>query len=282
MIKLYFIYQMFDSFALLFKSKLDLKKKINLFFIWSKINFKYFFLSPFINFTSENFLNIRVEFFNYESFRYLFEEVFIRNEYYFETKKRSPVIFDCGANIGITTLYFKWLYPKSSIFSFEADKTSFKKLKTNIKINDLKNVNIMNLAISNKNGYIKFYSNPNDPGSMISSTSKERAIYTETTVKSIKISSFITKKSIGEIDLMKMDIEGSEFESIADLSKLNMLKLFNEIILEYHHNIAEKNNSLANFLKTFETNKFKYQVYSKPVPLYEKNKFQDILIYFYK
>ncbi len=68
---------------------------------------------------TEKFLGFAVEFFNYIHLVHLFEENFARNEYFFETKKDHPLIVDCGANLGDTILYFKWLYPQARIISFE-------------------------------------------------------------------------------------------------------------------------------------------------------------------
>ena len=43
----------------------------------------------------------------------LYSEIFARESYRFHSKKKNPVILDCGANIGMATLYFKWLYPEA-------------------------------------------------------------------------------------------------------------------------------------------------------------------------
>lgn len=45
--------------------------------------------------------------------------------------ERVRVILDCGANIGITSLYFASRYPNARIFSIEPDKENFALLKRN-------------------------------------------------------------------------------------------------------------------------------------------------------
>ena len=40
-----------------------------------------------------------------------YKEIFVEEIYKFETTKSHPVILDCGANIGISTIYFKTIYP---------------------------------------------------------------------------------------------------------------------------------------------------------------------------
>jgi hypothetical protein len=86
---------------------------------------------------------------NYGFLKILFFEIFIDQPYYFEQKNESPIIFDCGANIGMATIFFKYLYPKSEIFAFEPDSDIFNLLKQNILINKLEKVHIFNVALSN-------------------------------------------------------------------------------------------------------------------------------------
>ena len=85
-----------------------------------------------LNIREETIFGLNIRGFNYQTILQLFREVFVRHEYYFKTTKRIPVIFDCGANIGMATFFFKWLYPQSEIHVFEPDKATFKLLKWNI------------------------------------------------------------------------------------------------------------------------------------------------------
>ena len=51
--------------------------------------------------------------------------------YRFTTTEDIPRIIDCGASIGLTSCYFKHLYPKSDIVAFEPDPRVFEVLKRN-------------------------------------------------------------------------------------------------------------------------------------------------------
>src|SRR6478752_2497070 len=51
--------------------------------------------------------------------RYLFREIFMRGDYYFESDNAQPTIIDCGSNIGISVLFFKRLFPQCRIIAFE-------------------------------------------------------------------------------------------------------------------------------------------------------------------
>src|SRR5262249_51895723 len=51
----------------------------------------------------------------------LYSEFSARQSYRFASSRPDPVVYDCGANIGMATFYFKWLYPKAHIDAFEPD-----------------------------------------------------------------------------------------------------------------------------------------------------------------
>ena len=55
------------------------------------------------------------------SFIYQFKELFVEEIYKFKTSNKKPVIYDCGANIGTASLYFKQEYSTARIKAFEAD-----------------------------------------------------------------------------------------------------------------------------------------------------------------
>jgi hypothetical protein len=48
----------------------------------------------------------------------LYYEIFVRQYYFFASDRKEPIVFDCGANVGVATMYFKWLYPHSRVHCF--------------------------------------------------------------------------------------------------------------------------------------------------------------------
>ena len=70
------------------------------------------------NFFEKNLLGYQIKFFTYSQVINLFEEIFIHEVYKFESRNSNPCIIDCGSNIGMSILYFKCLYPYSTITAF--------------------------------------------------------------------------------------------------------------------------------------------------------------------
>jgi len=50
-----------------------------------------------------------------------YKEIFVCEIYRFESLSTNPIIIDCGANIGISSLYFKTIYPNATLIAFEPD-----------------------------------------------------------------------------------------------------------------------------------------------------------------
>lgn len=280
--KIEILFRAINDVAHLQASSLDKKnvKKIKKYF--RKVFIKTYFLK-FLTSNTENFKEFKLSFYNYKDFYFLFKDIFARQEYYFMTSNPKPLIIDCGANIGLATIYFKWLYPESEIHAFEPDLDTFNKLKQNIELNDYKDVYLYNAAVSDFNGKLNFYIDKSRPGSLVMSTIYDRLPKDKIEVESISLSDFIENKLKNKkIDLLKMDIEGAEHSVLNKLIENQQLYQLNEIILEYHHNIGNDDSKLGKLLNEFEKSGFKYQIEAENYNLYQKNHFQDLLIYFYK
>src|SRR5213078_3291906 len=53
----------------------------------------------------------RIEILDAQSFLYTHGEIFVREIYRFESNNPRPLIIDGGANIGLSVIYFKSLFP---------------------------------------------------------------------------------------------------------------------------------------------------------------------------
>jgi len=100
-----------------------------------------------------NFLRFKFSVPDALSFIWQFKEIFVEEYYRFETKSESPVIYDCGANVGTSCAYFKYQYPQSRIIAFEPNANVAEYLFRNIKNNSFQNIEVINKAVwTNSNG----------------------------------------------------------------------------------------------------------------------------------
>ena len=183
------------------------------------------------------------------SFIWQFKELFVDELYKFNTKKKEPIIYDCGANIGMSCLYFKKLYPNAKIKAFEADPKIAKILETNLKRNNvLENIEIINSAVWVDDEGLEFSSEGADGGSIYGEDNKVK-------VSSIRLKDFLENEE--KINMLKIDIEGAEYEVLKDCQ--NSLENVENLFVEYHswNNDTQK---LSEILNIFEKNNFRYYI----------------------
>jgi len=140
-------------------------------------------------------------------------------------KAGEPVILDVGAHYGESVVYFKTLFPKASIYSFEPDPDSYKTLSSTA----VSEVSYFNLALSDTDGTVSFYRNKishtnslfkvnlksSDSISIAKAIAENDMQYfdgfnTEVKVPSMRLDSFTRQHAIDRIDLLKIDVQGAE------------------------------------------------------------------------
>jgi len=175
-----------------------------------------------------------MKFTSYPQLINLFEEIFVFETYYFASSVAEPFIIDCGSHLGVSILYFKKLYPFGTVLGFEPHANTFSLLQSNINNNQLRDVSIYNVALAGHEGKSAFYIHPSDntltPG-LHHGDAKSEAGEVETR----KLSGFINR----QVDLLKIDVEGSETEILRDLLSSGKIGFIREIILEYHPEFAK-------------------------------------------
>ena len=192
---------------------------------------------------------------NEKELNIIFLEIFILNDYKFTTREKRPFIIDCGSHIGLSILYFKQIYPEAEILGFEPNPENFEILKKNIRINKLKNVRLVNAALSNKDGVAVLHTdiNKNDSLTWGDTTS---ALMAGGNTESIPVDTFRLSKFINkEVDFLKIDIEGMESVVLKELEP--KLSLVREIVMEHHvPRKSEELNSLKDIINILRKNGF--------------------------
>lgn len=222
-------------------------------------------------------MGFQVAHFDRGTLNYLYREIFARQHYYFRPENDTPAILDCGANIGMASLYFKWLYPKARVQSFEPDPATFQLLKQNIARNKL-DVETHNFALWNENAEVDFFIDTRNPGTLLMSTDASRLNSQPIKVPARRLSDFIQ----GTVDFVKLDIEGAEHRVLNDLVQSGKIQAIRQMVVEYHHRIGHQKSRLADFLAMLERAGFEYQIHAALYPVTSRDTFQDLLISAYQ
>lgn len=154
-------------------------------------------------------------------------DMFVDGALRFRSTSESPRILDCGANVGLASLYFKRLYPQARITAYEADPALAALCRRNLTRNGAGDVDVVPVAVWTHEGVVGFQQEGADSGA-IEGTSAGLAAKVMT-VPSIRLRDVIAGD---RIDLMKMDIEGAEVQVLTDC--LGALGAVHAMILDVH------------------------------------------------
>ena len=162
--------------------------------------------------------------------------VFIR-KHYGEIKNMS-VIVDIGANIGVFSVYAANESQEAIIYAFEPVRMNYEILNENINNNNFSDrIKAFNLGIASKNESRKIYMSTS---TLHSITNANKNQYHET-IQCITLNDIIITNKLNNIDLLKINCEGAEYEILYSTNK-ESFDVINEIRLEYHNEDSDRNN----------------------------------------
>lgn len=148
---------------------------------------------------------------------------------------KSSVCLDIGANIGSLTIPMSECAKK--VYAFEAGPDIYGMLKSNIVANDIKNVEVLNLAVSNKKDVVYFHHNKGNVGGSYVTTNTD--VYTTTAVDAIRLDTW-AKQELQRLDFIKCDIEAFEVKFLKGARQT--LKKYKPVMLIEFNPIAFTNN----------------------------------------
>lgn len=169
-----------------------------------------------------------IDFRNRTSDAGMFKQVFINGEYNFFKNLNPKVIIDAGANVGFASLFFAIKFPNADIYSFEPEKTNYLQLIKNTSAysnihpicagiwSKKTNLIISNIDNSSKCSFVTEESNSNNG------------------IVAISFNDFF-KQLNTTIDILKIDVEGSEFEIFS--KNTDWINKVNILIIEIHEHL---------------------------------------------
>jgi FkbM family methyltransferase len=170
-----------------------------------------------------------------------YQQIFVDKEYDFITTVPPETIIDAGANIGLASIYFANKFPKVKIIAVEPEKENFEILKMNVS----KYPNIMPLcaALWDTVGQIDLFDTGlGNNAYMTAQSDTDNIIKTpkyelRSPVNTVTIEKILNDYKLDKIDILKIDIEGSEKE-VFNNSK-NWIQKVDAIIIELHERMKD-------------------------------------------
>ena len=129
-----------------------------------------------------------------------------------DNKLAINYILDCGANVGVSSVYLSKQFPEARILALEPEPDNFVQLKNNILLNNIQNVSSLQKGVWSKKAMLEHDVNfcyaKGWAFSVREPSGNNGTIEVDTIENILRAAQFPT------IDYIKMDIEGSEFEVI--------------------------------------------------------------------
>lgn len=152
---------------------------------------------------------------------------------------------DVGANIGYATLIMALkVGDAGKVIAVEPVKKNFDVLVKNVELNNYRNVECHNIALSNSSGSKTFYetkaSNLGALNPAVKYSKKKK-------LPVLDASEFLEKQNICP-DFIKMDIEGHEVEVLSSLCKLFSKSFPSKILIEVHPTLYSSPDIMADAL----------------------------------
>lgn len=142
---------------------------------------------------------------------------------------KEGVFIDVGAHIGRYTVMVAKKLRNGIVIALEPEPENFQTLKMNVSLNRLKNVILLNLAASNKDGEVVLCK-LRGPHTDWHSMTNPRSYCESLVVPARRLDGIITEFKLNKVDLIKIDVEGAELLVLQGLE--SRLKDVKKIIYE--------------------------------------------------
>ena len=176
---------------------------------------------------------------------------------FFFDGKEDLVVVDAGANVGLFSIFCS---PSSQVvYAIEPTPSHFSILNHVISSSEINNIKPINYALWNEDEEIRFYivDHNTTSNSAVSPTNNF------VTVNGRKLQTIINENNIKHIDLLKMDIEGSEFKVITDEFLDYIYPIVDNLFVEVHtypQYCSDFPSCQQRIVEMFKGNKYKVDI----------------------
>ena len=155
-----------------------------------------------------------------------------RGEYWVPREIKPRIIFDIGANVGVTAIFFSYRFPSAQVHCFEPVSENCIILKQNIE--HYPNITLHQVALGSVDGELEIYASDNATNyggfSFYYNGTKE---VPRIGVKARNAGRYCKEIGVSSVDLIKIDTEGAEFDIIKAMDP-ELIRKTSWIIGELH------------------------------------------------
>jgi len=187
---------------------------------------------------------------------FTFKEVFFTDDYIRGLPAglfgRKPItVVDVGANAGYFSLFAFARFPGARVIALEPIDTNFRLLEKNRELNRELDWTLVQRAVSSTPGKIVLSMSPDDTFTTDATVFDNERGNKRVEVEAVSLAQVMDDHAIGEIDYLKLDCEGSEYEILYE-APADVLDRVRTIVVETHPGPGPMQNrdALAGHLKS--------------------------------
>ena len=148
-------------------------------------------------------------------------------------------IIDAGANVGYTSLYFLSAFRRASLIAIEPDTANYKMLESNLRCcQSPSSVETLQAALLSRPGISVTIDRQG--GDKKDWSFSVTPTLTSTGVSSITVGELLVRSGWEQIDILKIDIEGSEADVFSEQADLSYLQRTRLVMVEIHDDKADR------------------------------------------
>ncbi len=198
--------------------------------------------------------NFTIHYHNQEEFHELKNEIFIQRIYDLNIESENLWVIDAGAHIGLSTVYFKKMFPQAKIIAIEPHPVNYQLLEQNIWENNLNNVETYQVALAQTAGQAEFHADTEfdwfSTASLHPHAWSGEQQTENITVTTQTLSFFLNKikaETKNPFIFLKLDIEGMEQKVLMSLH--DQVSQIQSMMIEFHTHPSQKLAQLQKFLE---------------------------------
>jgi FkbM family methyltransferase len=166
------------------------------------------------------------------TFRYTFTEILHHKIFQFAPKRADDIyILDCGANIGLATLFFAQHYPSAVIDAFEPDPANYALLQANLAPYQRPGLRLHPAAVWTEDTLLTLHQDGAEASSVMARPGD--AAQASVQVEARALGPYLNRP----VAMLKMDIEGAETAVLQAVQ--HQLHLVDHLFVEYHSTVGQ-------------------------------------------
>jgi len=134
--------------------------------------------------------------------------------------KPNDVFIDIGANIGYFSLFVASNFPSAKIIAFEPVTGLYQELNNNVALNNMENITTVNIAVGEINEEKELFVSAANNLGMSSFQQPENYSGNKEKVKVVTLGDWFKTSGLSKINIIKLDIEGSELAALRGMKEI--------------------------------------------------------------